>query len=102
MEYEIRFSALAAPLHQQINNQFDLGLKGEDVGIEQKLSDGITLLSIHSMLNDSEVSRARKRLMKRLLKIVSNFKVQSVGMDEVAPEEADTEEVAPQEDGGVE
>lgn len=90
MDYEIRFGAVAPPLRTQINEQFDLSLSEEDVLTEQRLADSVSLLGVHSVLTDSEVKRARSRIVKRLLKIVGNYKVQSVTADEV--KETDEEE----------
>ena len=59
---QIRFGALSPQLCEQINASPD------EVELEQKLADAITLCSIHGVLADSEVHKARKRIVKMLEK----------------------------------
>lgn len=57
----VAFGALAPPLHEQ------LGLPPATVCMEQKWANHVTGLLIAGILTDAEGSRARRRIMKRLL-----------------------------------
>ena len=59
---QIRFGALSEELSEQI------GVSPDEVELEQKLANGITLCSVHGVLTDSEVHKARKRIVKMLEK----------------------------------
>ena len=62
---QIRFGALADPLHKQ----FDV--PPSTLETEQKLADAVTLCAIHSALTATEVHKARKRLVKMIEKKVN-------------------------------
>lgn len=53
----IEFGALCKPLSEQIE-----GINS----VPDKLSDAITLLSVHGLLSEGETYKARKRLVKRI------------------------------------
>ena len=59
---QIRFGAMSPELYEQIDASPD------EVELEQKLADAITLCFIHEVLTDSEVHKARKRIVKMLKK----------------------------------
>lgn len=59
---QIKFGALSPPLHEQLDVPEDV------LKTEQKLADGISLCSIHSILTSAETHNARKRLTKRINK----------------------------------
>ena len=59
---QIRFGAMSAELCTQMN------VNADEVEIEQKLADAITLCNIQSVLTDAETHKARKRIVKRLEK----------------------------------
>ena len=59
---KIRFGALSEPLHKQLD------VPPSELELEQKLADAITLCSIHFIMTDGEVTKARKRLMKLIEK----------------------------------
>ena len=59
---KIRFGALSPQLRQQINAGPD------EVDLEQKLADAIAWCSTHGVLTDSEVRKARNRIVKMLEK----------------------------------
>lgn len=56
----VTFGALADPLWKQ------LGLPRRRLSYLQKAADSIVTLAVGSLLSDSEVHRARTRLMKRI------------------------------------
>ena len=62
---QIRFGALAEPLHKQ----FDV--PPSQLELEQKLADAITLCSVHFVMTDAEVRKARQRLVKLVEKKVN-------------------------------
>lgn len=63
----LRFGAVAPPLRVQLTDAgFRLG--AEPCEFWQRLADAVTLLSCHELLTDSEAKRARKRLMKRIVR----------------------------------
>lgn len=59
---QIGFGSFSPELSEQI------GVSLDDVKLEQRLADAITLCSIHGVLTDSEVYKARKRIVKILKK----------------------------------
>ena len=59
---QIRFGAMSPKLHEQ------LGLSEEETALEQRLSDAIVLCHAHFVLTDTEVHKARKRIVKMLEK----------------------------------
>lgn len=65
----ISFGALSKPLHEQLS-EFDL--TEEDLEWEQKLADAVTLCHIHNIITEAEKNKARRRLMKRLVKKVES------------------------------
>lgn len=77
MKYQLRFGALSPPLHEQVNEQTDMGLTADDLVKEQMLATSIVTLLLHSILTETEVHKARKRLMKRIDKTLSSFQKDS-------------------------
>lgn len=68
-KFEIQFGALCPPLSQQI---VAAGSKvPSDVDLLQQDADEISRLYIRGLLSDSESTRARKRLMARIVRNVS-------------------------------
>ena len=59
---KIRFGGMVEPLHKQLD------VPPSTLESEQKLADAITLCSVHFILTDVEVHRARKRLVKLIEK----------------------------------
>ena len=60
---QIRFGAMSPKLHEQ------LGLSEEETALEQqRLADAIVLCQVHFVLTDTEVHKARKRIVKMLEK----------------------------------
>lgn len=64
MKIQVRFGALAAPLHQQ------LCLPARQAKSIQKSADAITLLAVKGLLSDTETHRARQRLMRMIVQTV--------------------------------
>lgn len=62
MKIQLVFGALVPPLAQQ------LGLPRRRLRYLQECADGIVALSVGGLLSDAEVRRARRRVMKRILK----------------------------------
>ena len=74
MDYKLRFGANAPSLSDQLNEQIPgVTFTPKELELEQKLSNAITLLGVSSILSESEVTRSRKRLMKRINKVVSTM-----------------------------
>lgn len=71
LNYQIGFGFLSKPIHEQINDQLDLGLTAEDLEEDQSLSNQVNELMIKRILTDSETSKARKRLVKKIGKTVT-------------------------------
>ena len=63
----IRFGAVAAPITEQLAQQ-DLKLEAIEGVRVQANADAITRLHLHGMLTDHEAHRARRRLMKYVLR----------------------------------
>lgn len=61
MTINITFGALAEPLHSQ------LSLPRRRLRYLQECADGVTALSVGRLLSESEVHRARQRIMKRIM-----------------------------------
>ena len=59
---KIIFGALCKPLHEQ------MGMLKHEVEVEQKCADAITLLAVQGVLPDSQIHKARKRVMNSLMK----------------------------------
>jgi hypothetical protein len=62
------FGATAPQLWQQVK------CDRPTMALSQKCADAITLLSIHSVLSDAEVHRARQRLVKRIRETVNEHR----------------------------
>lgn len=69
MSVELTFGALADPIGYQLERQ-GLALPDAERDRLQPLADAITRLSLHAILTDAEMARARRRLAKRVLSVV--------------------------------
>ena len=56
----IEYGAFAGRLSQQT------GLKEQNIELEQRMADAITLLGIHGILTEKDKRAARRRLTKRI------------------------------------
>ena len=59
---QLVIGAIAPEFHHQLK------CDAPAVALEQRMSDAITLLSIHEVISEKERDRARNRLIKRLAK----------------------------------
>lgn len=63
--FTLGFGALQKPLAEQLQDQ-GITVAPEKMELCQKLAKGITLAYVHGILTESEVNKARQRLMKKV------------------------------------
>lgn len=73
MKLLLEFGAMAPDISQQLAYQ-GLTAKARAIAHWQKDADAITRLSVRGMLSDSEKSKARRRLLKTILRVASTRK----------------------------
>ena len=65
LRFSLQFGAMAKPIKEQLEAQ-GLCAPWAESGWADKMATAVTLLKIHGILTDAEVSRAHKRIAKQL------------------------------------
>lgn len=64
---QIQLGALCPNLSEQLKDH----APADKLEFLDRIADSITLLSLHGIITESQVTQARKRLMKRIEKVLS-------------------------------
>lgn len=67
-EFTLYFGALSGSIREQLANQ-NIELTAKDERRLQRAADGITFLSVHRLLSESESRKARQRIVNQVSRL---------------------------------